>query len=218
MLIQSHMRWIRRRRIENEVVILSGKSIPKPKRRMGSRESEAYQALLDATESVLSEEGYGSLTSRRVCEVAGVKPQLLYYYFTDMDDLLVSAYRRRTERGMHRLKELMNKKHPLEAIWDFVHSGIQPRITFEYMALSNYNDNIKHELGKFMKDARDLEIESLKDASLSTEVVAKSITPAVAVFLIQSCAVMLEREESAGLTAGHEDVREFVRQLITVRG
>lgn len=206
------------RRMSNEVVILSSESIPKPKRRMGSRESETYQALLDATESVLSEEGYGSLTSRRVCEVAGVKPQLLYYYFEDMDDLLVSAYKRRTQRGFKRLSNLLNTEPPLKAVWDFVHSGMQPGLTFEYMALANYNDKIRSELRKFMKSARDLQIEYLKGASMSPDAVAKSITPAVAAFLIQSCAVMLEREESTGLTAGHDEVREFVRQLTNVRG
>ena len=52
-----------------------------PARRMGPSDSETSNALLDATERVLRNDGYGAVSSRRVAEEAGLKQQLVYYYF-----------------------------------------------------------------------------------------------------------------------------------------
>ena len=42
---------------------------------------------MDAAEQLLLEEGYAAVTSRRVGARAGLKPQLVHYYFRTMDDL-----------------------------------------------------------------------------------------------------------------------------------
>ena len=49
------------------------------------------------------EEGYAAVTSRRVAAQAGLKPQLVHYYFRTMDDLFLAAYRRRADQGLERL-------------------------------------------------------------------------------------------------------------------
>ena len=69
------------------------------KRRMGSPDSATSNALLDATEMVLREEGYAAATSRRIADAAGLKQQLVYYYFETMEDLLLACFKRRTVGG-----------------------------------------------------------------------------------------------------------------------
>ena len=56
-------------------------------------------ALLDAAEQLMLEEGYAAVTSRRVAAQAGLKPQLVHYYFRTMDDLFLAVFRRRAEPG-----------------------------------------------------------------------------------------------------------------------
>ena len=56
------------------------------------------KALLDAAQALMVEEGYGAVTTRRVAAKAGLKPQLVHYYFESMDDLLLYVVRRATAR------------------------------------------------------------------------------------------------------------------------
>ena len=46
------------------------------------------------------EEGYAAVTSRRVADAAGLKPQLVHYYFRTMEDLFLEVFRRRAEEGL----------------------------------------------------------------------------------------------------------------------
>ena len=55
--------------------------------------------LLDAAEQLMLEDGYAAVTSRRVAERAGLKPQLVHYYFRTMDELFIEVFRRRAEAG-----------------------------------------------------------------------------------------------------------------------
>jgi AcrR family transcriptional regulator len=61
---------------------------------MGPVNSATWSLLLDGAENILKEEGYASLTSRRIAERVGIKQQLTYYYFRTMDELMVEAFRR----------------------------------------------------------------------------------------------------------------------------
>ncbi len=54
------------------------------------------------------EEGYAAVTSRRVAAQAGLKPQLVHYYFRTMDDLFLAAYRRRADQGLERLAQALD--------------------------------------------------------------------------------------------------------------
>ena len=47
----------------------------------------ARQRLIEATATIMRDEGYAAATSRRVAAEAGVKQALVYYYFPTMDDL-----------------------------------------------------------------------------------------------------------------------------------
>src|SRR5580693_6739527 len=52
------------------------------------------EAILAAAETIMTEEGYAAVTSRRVAEKAGLKSQLVHYYFGTMDELFVAVYER----------------------------------------------------------------------------------------------------------------------------
>jgi TetR/AcrR family transcriptional regulator len=62
--------------------------------RQPPKESGVRDAILDATESIMVEEGYAAVTSRRVAERAGLKSKLVHYYFRTMEDLFVAVYER----------------------------------------------------------------------------------------------------------------------------
>ena len=74
-------------------------------RRLGAPDAKNRVVLLDAAEGLMRDEGYAAVTSRRVAEKAGLKPQLVHYYFRTMDDLFLEIFRRYADQGMaaHRL-------------------------------------------------------------------------------------------------------------------
>ena len=73
-------------------------------RRIGAPDSKTRAQLMDAAELVLREEGYAAVTSRRVAARAGLKPQLVHYYFRTMDDLFLEVFRRRAEENLARFE------------------------------------------------------------------------------------------------------------------
>ena len=80
-------------------------------RRFGLENSKTRTHLLDAAEQLMREEGYAAVTSRRVAAKAGLKPQLVHYYFRTMDDLFIAL------RGLFCLS-VQNIPEAMEAVSD----------------------------------------------------------------------------------------------------
>lgn len=59
--------------------------------RTSSEESSARMRLITAASSLIEREGFGSLSTRRVAEAAGVSPALIGYHFESTDALALAA-------------------------------------------------------------------------------------------------------------------------------
>src|SRR5215831_8544826 len=118
-------------------------------RRMGPETAATRSALMDATEAVMREEGYAAVSSRRVAERAGVNQQTVYYYFQTMDDLLLTTYRRRTQKVLEDLGRAMDMERPLHELWQIMSDPNEAALTMEYLALANHNAAIRLETIQF---------------------------------------------------------------------
>ena len=103
-------------------------------------------ALLDAAEKLMLEEGYAAVTSRRVAAAAGLKPQLVHYYFRTMDDLFLALFRRRAEQGLERQAQAAASDQPLWALWDLSRDPRGTALTMEFIALANHRKAILAEI------------------------------------------------------------------------
>lgn len=183
----------------------------KPARRMGPATSETRMAMLDATERVLRSEGYAAVSSRRIAEEAGLKQQLVYYYFHTMDELLLATFQRRTERAIARLKATLESEHPLRALWEMHSEMSVAGLSAEFMALANHHESIRAEVARYMEQARALEAEALARRLASAPAMASThLTPAALSLAISSLSQTLAREHETGITSGHEDIRAFI--------
>ncbi len=97
-------------------------------RRIGAEDSETRAALLDATEQLMLEDGYAAVSSRRIAGRAGLKPQLVHYYFRTMDDLFLAAFRRRAEAGLERQVQAIASEQPLRALWALSDESARHRV------------------------------------------------------------------------------------------
>src|SRR5262249_1011563 len=133
----------------------------KPTRRIGAQDSATRTKLLDAALRLMLEEGYAAVTSRRVAARAGLKPQLVHYYFRTMDELFVALVRRGAEQNLERQAKALAAKRPLRALWALSTERAGTTITMELSALANHRKAIRAELGRFAEQFRRLQREAL---------------------------------------------------------
>ncbi len=78
---------------------------------------EAVAALLDATERLLVQEGYGAITTRKLAEEAGINPGLVHYYFGSMEEVMVQVLERFTARLVERQRAMYASDRPFLEKW-----------------------------------------------------------------------------------------------------
>lgn len=184
------------------------------KRRMGDPASATAQAILDGAEQVLQANGYGSITSRSVAAKAGIKHQLVYYYFRDIDDLLLAAFKRRMARGIERLKENAGQERPIRAIWENFNHAIDARLDFEYMAMANHHDGIREEIVRFLTEARAIQTEIIEGVYRRKGINPANMPPGALAFLITYTSMSLIREQGTGFTVAHDEIRALVERVL----
>ena len=106
---------------------------------MGPAGAPTWHAILDGAELIMREEGYAALNAKRIAERTGIKRQLVYYYFSDIDDLYVQLFHRIADRALDHLKSALENKHPLRETWDVGINTFDQTLIVESMALANRN-------------------------------------------------------------------------------
>jgi AcrR family transcriptional regulator len=91
-------------------------SVSAPAQKTTAR-TAAEEALLDAAERLLVDVGSRGITTRRLAEEAGVNHGLVHYYFGSIENLLVRALERFTERLVARQQELYAADLPFVEKW-----------------------------------------------------------------------------------------------------
>lgn len=163
----------------------------------------------------MRDEGYAAATSRRIAQEAGLKQQLVYYYFETMDDLLLAAFKRRTARALARIDEEAGTDNPVKTVWDSWNTTVDAKLVFEFFALANHHDGIREEVNRFMDQARRKHAQAIARQFEEQGIDPGPVTPDALAFLLFSTALLLGREEAMGLTFGHEDVRKLFAWGIT---
>lgn len=183
-------------------------------RRMGPAGSEGWHLILDGTEEVLREDGYGALTSRSVAERIGVKPRLIYYYFETMDDLIVQTFRRLAARDLERLTEALKDKKSLRDIWENCVDIADTRLTSEFVALANRSEGLRAEVVAYTEKTRQMLSDALLKSFRQSDPGAVA-PPAAAVFFATSAAIALHREAALGIQTGHAETLAVIEAFIT---
>jgi AcrR family transcriptional regulator len=179
-------------------------------RRIGTTDSKTRSQLLDAAERLLIDEGYAAVTSRRVGAAAGLKPQLVHYYFRTMDDLFVEVFRRRAEQNLGHFEEALAAGGSLRSIWELTADARGAAFTTEFAALANHRKSIRAEIARYAERYRAAQVDALSKALADAGVDEAELSPIVGVLLMTGLAQILTLEERLGVTAGHDEIRAFV--------
>jgi AcrR family transcriptional regulator len=177
---------------------------------MGPESSATRLALMDAVEAVMREDGYAALSARSVARRAGLKYQIVFYYFSTMDDLLLTTYRRRTQQVLERIEEALQSDQPLHAFWAAWSDPHDAALTLEYMAMANHNEAIRAETIAFGERVRRVELgrisERLREASPDPE----AFQPFAITRAIASIGAILGFETALGISGGHRETQALV--------
>jgi AcrR family transcriptional regulator len=191
----------------------------KDRHRSATDESKRRTTLLDAAEAILLEDGYASVTSRRVAERAGVNAALVYYYFDSMDGLFVELFRRGAERGLERQAAALQSPQPLWALWDMLHDHMDNVRTMEFFALANHRKEIRAEIVAYSAKFRQMQLEVLSRVLDGYGVDVTTWPPVTLILAMGSLSLLLLVEQGFGFDMGHNETIEFVeRQIQSLEG
>ncbi|MGW0044367.1 TetR/AcrR family transcriptional regulator [Rhodococcus sp. NPDC003348] len=182
-------------------------------RRIGAPDAKNRGVLLDAAEELLLEEGYAAVTSRRVAQKAGLKPQLVYYYFRTMDELLLEMFQRRSDMGLEYQARLMKSPQPLRALWEFSTDPNAVVVTMEFIAMANHRPKIRQAIADYSERFRAAQAEALAEI-LPRYGVDPDYTPEVVSVLITSLSRVLVMESHLGMAGGHEESFALVEKFL----
>ena len=161
------------------------------------------------------EEGYAAVTSRRVAATAGLKPQLVHYYFRTMDDLFLALFRRLAEQGLERQVRAFESKQPLWAVWDLSRDPGGNALTMEFTALANHRKEIRTEIAASAERYRSELRRGIEAVFERYGVSAVQFPPLVCSVLVTSLArVLVIERETLGMSSGHAETVAFVEELL----
>jgi len=184
------------------------------RRRLGTETSATRTALIDAVESVMREDGYGALTARSVAERAGLKHQLVYYYFQTLDDLLVATYERHIGRYLARIEEALQAPRPLHAFWQVHSNPIDAVLNMEFLSLANHSEPIRTRTIAFGEQVRTLGLERLEDLFRRPDLGSDVVSPFGVTMALSTIGSVLGLETAIGISGGHAETRALIEWCI----
>jgi AcrR family transcriptional regulator len=179
-------------------------------RRMGLENSSSRAALMDGVEAVMREDGYAALTARSVAERAGLKHQLVYYYFQTMDDLLLATYRRHIGRVQEQVEHAFRQSRPLHAFWQVCSNPFDARLNMEFMAMANHNEIIRAETIAFGELIRRIGLDEAAAQIDATPQGREMFSPLAVTQAISAIGSIVGLETTLGIHGGHEETRTMV--------
>jgi AcrR family transcriptional regulator len=183
-------------------------------RRICATDSRTRARLVDAAEQLLLEEGYAAVTSRRVGAAAGLKPQLVHYYFRTMDDLFVEVFRRRAEENLVRVERAVAADSSLRALWQLNADPRGAALTIEFVALANHRKAIRAEIARYAERFRAAQLDAVTAALARDGITPEQMPPIVALLLMTGLAQVMTLEQALGVTTGHDATIAFVEREI----
>jgi AcrR family transcriptional regulator len=178
-----------------------------------SARSAAEEALLDAAERLLVDVGYAGITTRRLAEEAGVNHGLVHYYFGSVENLLVRALERFTERMIERQRALYASDEPFVEKWRtamrylVAENVTYEKVWLELQALAWNDEGLRDRLARVNAEWRAVLTEAFREPhrELGIEMPLDALVSLVITFNV---GIMVER--LGGIETGHAELLHWI--------
>ncbi len=176
--------------------------------------SKTRQKLIEAAADLLAEEGYQAISARRVAAHAGLKPQLVHYYFRSMEELIVTVFERDTANYNRLHIEALASANPLRALWKLNSNLPQAQLMFEFVALSNQHEGLRERMRETGEDFRVKQIDAIQRIFELRGSPDPGITAEALAMLMSSIARSMVIENRVGVETGHNEMVALVEYVL----
>ena len=178
-------------------------------------------ALLDAAEKLLVEVGHAGITTRRLADAAGVNHGLVHYYFGSMENVLIRALERFTDRLITRQRALYAADVPFIEKWRTAMSHlvsddlVYGKVWLELQALAWNNEVLRSRLAAVDAEWRAVLTEAFvqprEDCGIDMPLDAM-----VSLVMTFNLGIMLERQ--SGIDTSHRALLTWIDGWLDERG
>jgi len=187
------------------------------RRRRGVESSEKRMVLIQCAEQLIIEEGHGAVTTRRLASKAGLKSQLVHYYFRTLDDVFIAVIRRRATKTLERMVAMVNPSASFEAEWNAHRDTEELSFWRELVALAKLRPTLRSEVQHYTAQKRLLQSAALERSFQRNGI--QSTIPSIAwILLIVGASHVLSMESMLGQSYGHQETMTLLQAIIRDAG
>lgn len=157
-------------------------------RRIGREESDTRKRLLEAAGELMREGGYAEVTSRKLAAKAGLKPQLVHYYFRTMGDLFVDLFRDSIVWQLEQLDRAAESDDPLARMFEMNSDPANAALQLEFLALANHRKELHAQIAEFGAELNRREAEIIRKAFTPAALAATGASPEELATILQTAA------------------------------
>jgi len=182
----------------------------KAKDNAGATAQTTRAAILDAAQEMMLEEGYASVTTRKVAAKAAATQGMVYYHFRTLDALFIELFQRGAEQTFERQARALASPQPLWALWDMMQEQDHSALTMEFVALANHRKAIRTVIAESSRKFRDLQEQAVRRVLEERGAEDGAFPPLALILFLASVSRFLLMERSFDLTAGHDEMTATV--------
>jgi AcrR family transcriptional regulator len=186
-----------------------------PKKEKVERSTNPRAAILDATESIMLEEGYAAVSSRKVASRAGLTSQLLHYYFRTMDDLFIAVFQRLEDKYDEHFARAVASDDPIRELWKLSMKPASTGLILEFNALATHRKTIRALIARSGGRDRRMHVAAFSRILERRGNGSEDLPPVILALLMASVARTLVTEAALGVSDGHAEMLAFIERHLS---
>lgn len=159
-------------------------------------------------------EGYAGVSSRKVAAQAGLKSNLLHYYYRSMDDLFIAVFRRREEWHFAGLAAAAASDRPLHALWALGMDAASSKLNLEFNALACHRPALRDVIGHSAVRDRAGVAGALQAVFDRYGIDAERYPPKLVALAMAGLARSMAIERALGVDQDHHEALAFLGELL----
>jgi AcrR family transcriptional regulator len=179
-----------------------------------SVESKSRLKLIEAAFELLGDEGHEAISARRIAEKAGLKPQLVHYYFRSMEELVVEVFRLSSAHYARLHDEALSTSHPMRALWELNRNQPEARRVTEFISLGKQYPVLRTEMREAGARYRAMQIAAFEPILSRNGIDETIFGPAAVAALLSGIARTFVIESGVDMTMGHTELTALVERLL----
>jgi AcrR family transcriptional regulator len=183
--------------------------------------ARAVEGFLDAAERLLIEDGHAGITTRRLAHEAGLNQGLVHYYFGSLDEVLLQALERFTQRLIARQRAMYEAQTPFIEKWrtamGFLDRDLAagyPKIWLELQALGWNRPEIAERIALVNSEWRRVLTDAFGKAAEEYGLEPSDFPVDAMVSLVMTFNQGIQLERLSGITEGHESLLAWIERWL----